>query len=127
MTKLPNRKTKEEILFRRNYCKHQLLGDRDLLNRVGKKILAGPEQKLPLERRNFGNYFLENEATWYIEHFTSSCILFIALLDKNIRNIKIENLRKFQKKSERDGLFRNYFREICKSYGILCSGSRRDK
>ena len=55
-----------------------------------KKILAGPEQKLPLERRNFGNYFLENEATWYIEHFTS-------LLDKNIRNIKIENLRKFQK------------------------------
>ena len=96
-----------------------MLGDRDLSNRVGKKILAGPEQKLPLERRNFGNYFLENEATRYIEHFTSSCILFIALLDKNIRNIKIENLRKFQKKLERDGLFQNYFREICKSYGIL--------
>ena len=74
-----------------------MLGDRDLSNRVGKKILAGPEQKLPLEHRNFGNYFLENEATWYIEYFPSSCILFIALLDKNIRNIKIENLRKFQK------------------------------
>ena len=79
-----------------------MLGDRDLSNPVGKKILAGPEQKLPLERRNFGNYFLENEATWYIEHFTSSCILFIALLDKNIRNIKIENLRKFQKKNRNE-------------------------
>ena len=102
MTTLLNKKPTEGILYPENHCKFQSYGIEICRTALEKKILAGPEPKLPLERRNFGNYFQENEATWYKEHFPSSCITFIALLDKNKIDIKIENF----KKSERDWLFR---------------------